>query len=83
MMAAIVLAVARACVPRDSGRPAAATRMKKIGNTAVNTVVYNAEMQGFETLSDEEISDVLNYVRNSWGNKGEAVRPEEVKALRK
>ena len=53
------------------------------GEMKVNGVVYNAEMQGFETLSDEEISDVLNYVRNSWGNKGEAVRPEEVKALRK
>jgi mono/diheme cytochrome c family protein len=45
-------------------------------------VTYNGEMQGFD-LSNEEVSDVLNYVRNSWGNKGEAVKPEEVKAARK
>jgi len=42
---------------------------------------YNAEMTGFD-LSDQEVSDVLNYIRNSWGNKGEALRPEEVKATR-
>jgi len=53
------------------------------GEIKVNGVTYNAEMQGFETLTDEEISDVLNYIRNSWGNKGEAVRPDEVKAVRK
>jgi nitrite reductase (NO-forming) len=34
-------------------------------------------------LKDEEASDVLNYVRNSFGNKGAAVTPEEVKAARK
>ena len=33
-------------------------------------------------LTDEQVSDVLNYVRNSWGNKGEAVTPTEVKAQR-
>jgi mono/diheme cytochrome c family protein len=52
------------------------------GEIKVKGVVYNGEMQGFE-LSDQEVSDVLNYVRNSWGNKGDAVRPEDVKALRK
>ena len=40
-------------------------------------------MTGFEMLSDQEVSDVLNYVRNSFGNKGGAVTPEEVKASRK
>jgi hypothetical protein len=29
------------------------------------------------------VSDVLNYVRNSWGNKGDAVRPEDVAPQRK
>src|SRR5687767_729248 len=42
-MAAMVLAVANACVPRDSGSPAAATRTKKIGNTAVSTTAWSAE----------------------------------------
>jgi mono/diheme cytochrome c family protein len=52
------------------------------GEIKVNGVVYNGEMPGFD-LSNEEVSDVLNYIRNSWGNKGEAVKPEDVKAVRK
>jgi mono/diheme cytochrome c family protein len=53
------------------------------GEIKVNGKIYNGEMAAFETLTDEEISDVLNYVRNSWGNKGAAVTPSEVKGLRK
>jgi mono/diheme cytochrome c family protein len=52
------------------------------GEIKVNGKTYNGEMPPFE-LSDVEVSDVLNYVRNSWGNKGEAVTPEDVKAARK
>lgn len=52
------------------------------GTMKVKGITYNSEMSGFD-LSDQEASDVLNYIRNSFGNKGEAVRPEEVKALRK
>jgi mono/diheme cytochrome c family protein len=33
-------------------------------------------------LSDQEIADVLTFVRTSWGNKGGALKPEEVKDLR-
>jgi mono/diheme cytochrome c family protein len=33
-------------------------------------------------LSDQEIADVLTFVRTSWGNTGGTVKPEEVKALR-
>jgi nitrite reductase (NO-forming) len=51
------------------------------GEIKVNGVTYNGEMPGVD-LTDEEVSDVLNYVRNSWGNKGPAVTPEEVKAAR-
>lgn len=52
------------------------------GEIKVKGVTYNGEMSGFD-LSDEQLSDLLNYIRNSWGNKGEPVKPEEVKALRK
>lgn len=52
------------------------------GEIKVNGKVYNGEMTGFD-LTDQEVSDVLNYVRNSWGNKGQAVTPEEVAAARK
>lgn len=52
------------------------------GEIKVNGIVYNGDMPPIE-LSDVEASDVLNYIRNSWGNKGEAIRPEDVKAARK
>lgn len=52
------------------------------GEMTVNGKTYNGEMPAID-LTDEQVSDVLNYVRNSWGNKGQAVTPDEVKAQRK
>jgi mono/diheme cytochrome c family protein len=52
------------------------------GEIKVNGKVYNGEMSGFD-LTDQEVSDVLNYIRNSWGNKGAAVTPEEIATARK
>ena len=52
------------------------------GEIKVNGKAYNGEMTGFD-LSDQEVSDVLNYVRNSFGNKGAAVTPEDVAAAKK
>jgi nitrite reductase (NO-forming) len=52
------------------------------GEMVVNGVTYNGDMPAID-LTDEQVSDVLNYVRNSWGNKGGAVTPTEVKAERK
>ena len=52
------------------------------GEMKVNGIVYNTDMPGYD-LSDEEASDVLNYIRNSWGNKGAPVLPKDVKAARK
>jgi len=52
------------------------------GEMKVNGQTYNQPMTGFD-LKDEEVSDILNYVRNSFGNKGEAIKPEDVKAVRK
>jgi len=51
------------------------------GEIKVKGKVYNSEMTGFD-LTDQEVSDLLNYVRNSFGNKGEAVTPEQVQAAR-
>ena len=53
------------------------------GEIKVNGVAYDGVMTGFEVLTDQEVSDVLNYIRNSFGNKGAAVTPEEVKTSRK
>ena len=52
------------------------------GEMVVNGKTYNGEMPAVD-LTDEQVSDVLNFVRNSWGNKGAAVTPAEVKAQRK
>src|SRR5690349_7645884 len=49
------------------------------GPITVNGVQYDGEMVGFE-LTDEQTSDVINYIRNSWGNKHTAVTPGEIPA---
>lgn len=51
------------------------------GEIKVNGKTYNGEMAAFD-LTNQEVSDVLNYVRNSWGNKGAAITPEEAAAVR-
>lgn len=51
------------------------------GPMKVNGKTYNGEMTGFD-LNDQEVADLANYIRNSFGNKGAAVMTEEVKALR-
>lgn len=65
----------------DKKRSIAITLKGLTGEIKVNGVTYNADMTSFD-LTDQEASDVLNYIRNSFGNKGEAVKPEEVKAQR-
>lgn len=52
------------------------------GEMTVNGKVYNGEMNGFE-LNDEQVSDLMNYLYNSFGNKGGVIKPEDVKAARK
>jgi len=52
------------------------------GEIKVKGVVYNTDMPGVD-ITDQEVSDVLNYVRNSFGNKGDAITPDQVKAARK
>lgn len=53
------------------------------GEVTVNGKMYNLMMPSQEYLTDMQISDVLNYVKNSWGNKiPGAVTPAMVKALR-
>ena len=54
------------------------------GDVVVNGKKYNVDMPAQNYLTDEQIADVLNYSRNSWGNKNAvAVTPALVKALRK
>ncbi|MEJ7666236.1 MAG: cytochrome c [Hymenobacter sp.] len=43
---------------------------------------YKQHMPAQAYLTDQEIADVLTYVRNSFGNKASMVRVAEVKAVR-
>jgi len=48
----------------------------------VNGQVYFGEMTP-QDLNDRKIADVLNFIMNSWGNKGEYVLESEVSKARK
>ena len=51
------------------------------GEITVNGKKYNSVMTS-QNLTDQEISDVLTYVYNSWGNNKTRVTPEMVKIQR-
>lgn len=54
-----------------------------MGEIEVNGTKYNNVMTPWGgSLNDEEVANVLTYVRTSWGNTGDAVTAEEVKAVR-
>lgn len=53
----------------------------KTGEITVNGQKYNSVMTA-QTLSDEEVANVLTYVYNSWGNSKKEVTPSMVKARR-
>lgn len=43
---------------------------------------YSNNMAAHSDLKDQQIADVLTYIRNSWSNKATAVTAAEVKAVR-
>lgn len=47
------------------------------GPIKVNGVPYDGVMNGFK-FTDQQTSDVINYILNSWGNKSEPVLPTEI-----
>lgn len=53
----------------------------KTGEITVNGEKYNSVMTS-QTLSDDEVSNVLTYVYNSWGNSKKEVTPAMVKSRR-
>ncbi|TDF82761.1 c-type cytochrome [Pseudomonas sp. H9] len=48
--------------------------------TATHSRVYT--MPGFARLSDQEIAEILSFVRSRWGNDSSAISTEQVKKLR-
>ena len=54
----------------------------RTGEVTVNGKKFNGVMTPLNYLSDDQIANVLTYVRNSFGNEGKAVKMEEVKRVR-
>jgi len=52
------------------------------GEVVVNGAKYNSVMPPMSNLPDDGIANILTYVRNSFGNKGEAVTAAEVAKVR-
>ena len=48
------------------------------GKVTVNGAEYNSVMPPMSQHTDDEVANILTYVRNSWGNQGEAVSKDEV-----
>lgn len=51
------------------------------GEVKVNGQIFNSVMPALG-LSDEDAANVATYIRNTWGNKGDAVTPAEVTKVR-
>lgn len=49
---------------------------------AIDGKFYSNNMPAQKNLSDQQIADVLTYIRNSFGNKASAVLPADVKKVR-
>jgi nitrite reductase (NO-forming) len=52
------------------------------GKVTVNGNTFNSVMPPMSQLNDDELANILTYVRNTWGNTGEAVSADEVKHIR-
>ncbi|MEK0423549.1 MAG: hypothetical protein RLZ95_1459 [Bacteroidota bacterium] len=71
-----------------TGRLADKNKLVKIiiqgmrGLITVKGVKYDVEMASVG-LTDKETADVINYIRNSWGNKAPMVTVAEVAAAKK
>jgi mono/diheme cytochrome c family protein len=52
------------------------------GEITVNGQVFRGIMPTHQYLTDEQIADVLTYVRSNFGNTANAVLPEEVASIR-
>ncbi len=53
------------------------------GEVTVNGAKYNSVMTPWASLfSDQEVANVVTYIRSQWGNKASAVTPAQVAAVR-
>jgi len=66
----------------DKDRSIRAVLQGLTGEVEVRGKKFNGVMLPLNHLSDEQVANVLTYVRNSFGNQGEGVTPEEVRKTR-
>jgi mono/diheme cytochrome c family protein len=52
------------------------------GPIVVKGVKYNAEMASIN-VTDQETADVINYIRNSWGNKAPLIKIGDISLAKK
>jgi nitrite reductase (NO-forming) len=55
----------------------------RTGPITVSGRDFNSVMPPLSQLPDDDIANILTFVRNSWGNAGEAVATSEVVTVRK
>jgi len=66
----------------DKGRAIETVLNGMTGALEVNGEQYHGTMPPMGHLKDEEVADVLSYIRNSWGNVGPPVTAAEVATVR-
>ena len=52
------------------------------GEIEVNGIPYNGIMASYSNLSDQDIANILNYIRANHGNSGDEILPADVRKLR-
>jgi mono/diheme cytochrome c family protein len=52
------------------------------GQVEIDGETFHNTMPSQAHLTDQQIADVLTYIRNSFGNKASVVTPAEVRAVR-
>lgn len=58
-----------------------------VGGNAVDMalvlIVGRGEMPSFQgAMSSADMASIINYVRNSWGNSGDAISPDTIETLK-
>ena len=69
----------------QSADPASAIKITLDGAETITTAraPNTGSMPAYAKMSDQEVADVLTYIRNAWGNAAPAVTPGEVAKARK
>jgi mono/diheme cytochrome c family protein len=68
---------------KDQGKSISIILQGQNEEITVKGTKYTVPMPAMNSLTDQQIADVLNYIGHSWGNQFNAVTPAQVKSKRK